>query len=72
MLLAVLWVKFKFSDVQLPGRGVRKKWEEGGSLVELGEIEIKIRKWRRRDTGRKVMGSGSRKDLFKENSEIKK
>lgn len=39
MLLAVLWVKFKFSDVQLPGRGAREKWEEGGSLVELGEIE---------------------------------
>lgn len=35
MLLAVLWVKFKFWDHQFPGRRVREKQEEGKKFSRI-------------------------------------
>lgn len=50
MLLAVFWVKFTFSDLQLQERVAREKSIRGSLILELGEVgkKIKIRKQRKR------------------------
>ena len=77
MLLALLQVKIKFFNFQLPGRVERdKKIRRSKKVYQQDEEKQgenkKVKNREEGDDDKKIKEDGSRKEPFRENSEMKK